>query len=49
LLGKALPITAVAAYLGHDVQTLLRVYAHFMPDMQDAVADAMNNVLSDAL
>jgi integrase len=49
LLGKGLPITVVAAYLGHDVRTLLKVYAHFMPDQRDMVSAAMDSVLGDSL
>jgi len=49
LLGKGLPITVVATYLGHDVRTLLKVYAHFMPDQKDMVSAAMDSVLGDGL
>lgn len=43
LLGKGLPITAVARYCGHDVQTLLSTYSHLMPDQMSAVAAAMDS------
>jgi len=41
-----LPIPAIAAYLGHDVQTLLRTYAHCLPDQMQDVAAAMDAKLS---
>ena len=34
-----MPIHVVAARLGHDAGTLLRVYAHAGDDSQDAAAD----------
>jgi integrase len=40
-----LPIPAVAAYLGHDVQTLLRTYAHCLPNQMQHVAAAIDEVL----
>jgi integrase len=45
LLGKGLPITAVARFMGHDERTLLRTYSHLMPDQMDAVAAAMDAAL----
>ena len=45
LLGKGLPITGVARYMGHDEQTLLSTYSHLMPDMMDMVAAAMDKAL----
>jgi integrase len=45
LLGRGLPISAVARFMGHDERTLLETYAHLMPDMMDAVAAAMDDAL----
>lgn len=45
LLGKGLPITAVARYLGHDEITLLRTYSHLIGDMREMVASAMDEAL----
>jgi integrase len=45
LLGRGLPIPAVARFMGHTEETLLKTYAHLMPDMMDAVAAAMDEAL----
>jgi integrase len=45
LLGKNLPIPAIARYLGHKEQMLLSTYSHLMPDQMDAVAAAMDDEL----
>ncbi len=49
LLKKGVPIMAVARTLGHDQATLLRTYAHFMPDMRGLSARAMDDALGDDL
>lgn len=43
LISKKLPISAIARYLGHDEITLLRTYSHLIGDMQNMVAEAMND------
>jgi integrase len=45
LLGKGLPITAVARYLGHDEVTLLRTYSHLVRGMESLVPAAMDEAL----
>lgn len=45
LLGQGLPIPAIARYLGHTPQTLLRTYAHWLPSQMDMVAAAMDRLL----
>lgn len=45
LLGKNLPIPAIARYLGHTPQVLLSTYSHLLPDQMDAVAAAMDSAL----
>jgi integrase len=45
LLGKGLPITAVARYLGHDEITLLRTYSHLISGMEHMVPAAMDEAL----
>jgi integrase len=45
LLGQGLPIPAIARYLGHTPQTLMRTYAHWLPSQMDMVAAAMNHLL----
>jgi integrase len=46
LLGKGLPIPAIAQYLGHTPQTLMNTYAHCLPNQMDLVASAMNHLLN---
>jgi integrase len=46
LLGQDLPIPAIARYLGHTPQTLMRTYAHWLPSQMDMVAAAMNHALN---
>lgn len=45
LLGKGVPITAVARTLGHNETTLLRTYAHLLPDMGEMTARVMDDAL----
>jgi integrase len=45
LLGKGLPITAIARYLGHDEITLLRTYSHLIKGMEHLVPAAMDETL----
>jgi integrase len=45
LLGKGLPITAVARYLGNDDITLLRTYSHLIRGMEHMVPAAMDEAL----
>jgi len=42
LLSKQLPIPAVAAYLGHTPQTLLKTYAHVLKNDFDLIAAALD-------
>ncbi len=41
LLSKGVPAPAAAKYLGHDVVTLLRTYAHALPSDMEIVAKAL--------
>ena len=49
LLSEGLPITAVARFMGHDVQTLISAYNHLMPDQMSAVAAAIDDELGNGL
>lgn len=42
LLTHNVPPKAVAAFLGHSLQTLLKYYSHWLPDDDSAVVDALN-------
>jgi integrase len=42
---RGLPIPAVARFMGHTEETLLKTYSHLMPDQMDAVAAAMDETL----
>jgi integrase len=46
LANPSLPIPAIATYLGHDIDTLLKTYAHMLDNQMDAVAAAMDAALS---
>jgi len=45
LANPTLPIPAIAAYLGHDINTLLKTYAHLLDNQMDAVAAALDEAL----
>jgi integrase len=45
LANPSLPIPAIAAYLGHDIDTLLKTYAHLLDNQMDAVAAALDETL----
>ena len=46
LLSQSVPIQTVSKYMGHSESTItLKVYSHFMPDTQDRVINALNNLL----
>lgn len=40
------PITTLAATLGHDVQTLMAIYSHHLPPAEDSAAKAMERALA---
>ena len=42
LLAKGLPITAIARFMGHDPQTLLKTYNHLIGDEMDTIAAAID-------
>ena len=45
LLSQNVPIQTVSKYLGHSDSTVtLKVYSHFMPDTQEKVVNALNNI-----
>jgi integrase len=45
LANPSLPIPAIAAYLGHDIETLLKTYVHLLDNQVDAVAAALDETL----
>lgn len=48
LLAQNVPIQTVSKYLGHADSTItLEVYSHFIPDTQEKVISALNNILDD--
>jgi integrase len=51
LLAEGAPLTAVAGHLGDTVETVSRVYAHWLRDDREVPADVLDRVLapSDAL
>jgi integrase len=51
LLAEGTPVTAVAGHLGDTVETLTRVYAHWLRDDREVPADVLDRVLAppDAL
>ncbi len=45
LLSQSLPIQTVSKYMGHSDSTVtLEVYSHFIPDTQEKVVFALNNI-----
>jgi hypothetical protein len=48
LLAEGAPITAVAGHLGDTVETVSRVYAHWLRDDRDVPADVLDRVLAPA-
>lgn len=46
LLAEGAPITAVAGYLGDAVQTVSRIYAHWLRDDRDVPATVLDRVLA---
>ncbi len=45
LLSQNVPIQTVSKYMGHSDSTVtLKVYSHFIPDTQDKVIYALNNI-----
>ena len=48
LLAQNVPIQTVSKYMGHaDSTVTLEVYSHFIPDTQEKVISALNNLLGD--
>ena len=46
LLSQNVPIQTVSKYLGHSDSTItLKVYSHFIPDTQEKVVNALNNIV----
>lgn len=46
LLSQNVPIQTVSKYLGHSDSTItLKVYSHFIPDTQEKVVNALNNLI----
>lgn len=46
LLSQNVPIQTVSKYLGHSDSTItLKVYSHFIPDTQEKVINALNNLI----
>lgn len=46
LLSQNVPIQTVSRYMGHSDSTItLKVYSHFIPDTQEKVVNALNNLL----
>lgn len=46
LLSQNVPIQTVSKYMGHSDSTItLKVYSHFIPDTQDKVINALNNIV----
>ncbi len=47
LLSQNVPIQTVSKYMGHsDSSITLKVYSHFIPDTQEKVVFALNNIIS---
>jgi hypothetical protein len=44
LLAEGVPITAVAAHLGDTIETVQRVYAHWLTEDDYVIADALERV-----
>ncbi len=49
LIGRGIPISAVARYLGDDELTLLRTHSHLIKDMEHMAASAMDSTLGEGL
>jgi integrase len=49
LIGRGIPISAVARYLGDDEITLLRTYSHMIKGMEHMAASAMDSALGEGL
>ena len=46
LLSQNVPIQTVSKYMGHSDSTItLKVYSHFIPDTQEKVVNALNNLI----
>jgi hypothetical protein len=45
-LKAGVPITTLAATIGHDVQTLMSIYSHHIPSAEDSAAKALQNALA---
>ena len=46
LLAQNVPIQTVSRYMGHSDSTItLKVYSHFIPDTQEKVVNALNNIV----
>lgn len=46
LLSQNVPIQTVSKYMGHSDSTItLKVYSHFIPDTQEKVINALNNII----
>ena len=46
LLAQNVPIQTVSKYMGHSDSTItLKVYSHFIPDTQEKVVNALNNII----
>ena len=46
LLAEGAPVTSVAGHLGDTVETLTRVYAHWLRDDRDVPAEILDRVLA---
>ena len=49
MLSHGIPPVIVAGMLGHSISILLTTYAHFIPTMQDQVAQLMDDILTPIL
>ena len=48
LLSQNVPIQTVSKYMGHSDSTItLKVYSHFIPDTQEKVINALNNLITN--
>jgi integrase len=46
MLAEGVPVPAVAGHLGDTVETISRVYAHWLRDDRDVPADALDLLLA---
>ena len=46
MLAERVPVTAVAGHLGDTVETVSRVYSHWLRDDRDVTADALDRLLA---